>query len=64
MSTGLLVFVVVVAVDVLGLLLDLALATLGETTISEHARTCPLLGAAIVVLQTVGTTGLVAHFWE
>ena len=64
MSVGLIVFTVVVVINVIGLLLDLTLHSIGWTTVSELVWEGDwLIGAFIIALQLVGTVGLVSHFW-
>lgn len=62
-TVGLVVFVVVVVLNVVGLLVDFILILLGMTTITEVVC-CRAwwLGAVIIAVQVVGVVGLAYHF--
>ncbi len=64
MNVGLAVFVLVVAVNVLGLLLDRVLSVEGATTVTDLVRRGDwVIGALIIAWQVVGIAGLAYHFW-
>jgi hypothetical protein len=62
-TSGLIIFVVVQALNLSGLALDLVLYLCGLTTVSERVWARPLLGVPIVVLQAAGAYALATHFW-
>jgi hypothetical protein len=67
MNAGLTVFVIILFIDALGLLLDLAVyLTRGyEDTVTAMVRGGDIfIGLLIIALQVVGTVGLAYHFWE
>ncbi len=67
MTTGLWIFIAVVAVNVLGLLLDgtLALTCGYSCTITNLVRTShPIYGCFIIAVQILGGIGLGFHFFE
>ncbi len=57
------IFILVVAFDVAGLLMDVWLWACGRETVSQMARKGPVIGALIVGLQVVGAVALACHFW-
>lgn len=63
MTAGLWVFITVIALSLLGLILDKYLQLDGATTISASVQLHPLLGVAIIVVELAGTVGLASHFW-
>jgi hypothetical protein len=62
-TAGLVLFVAVVAVNVVGLWLDLALLTSGRETITQRVWKCPPLGLPILTWQLAGLAGLAVHFY-
>ncbi len=63
MTIGLITFVAVVFLDVLGLLLDYLQLCCGGTTISGYVWATPLLGVPILLVQFSGVVGLAWHFY-
>lgn len=64
MTHGLYVFIVVLALDIAGLLIDLSLYLSGHTTITQYVHGgATWLGLAIVVLNIVGVAGIACHFF-
>lgn len=63
MTIYLLLFIVVVAADVLALILDLVLRLTGLWTITELVRRYPAWGIPLVALQIAGAVFLGLHFW-
>lgn len=62
-TVGLIVFVLVVALDVVALLLDLLLVAGGFSTITAFVRRNPWAGVAALAVQAAGALGLAAHFY-
>ncbi len=62
-DVALIVFVALVAVDLLGLLLDLALEQIGLRTVTDWVELYPLLGVPIVAAQCLLPVSIGAHFW-
>lgn len=60
---GLVLFVVVVAVDAAALCFDLWLEATGRKTISEYVWDVPARGVAIVLWQLFGAAGIALHFY-
>ncbi len=63
MTCGLWVFLATVAINVVGLLLDLALDRSGRTTITDLVRMIPAVGLPIIAMQIAGLVGLLHHFY-
>jgi hypothetical protein len=62
-NLGLIVFIAVLVVNILGLLLDGFLLLAGFRTITNRVRKNPILGFPILLLQLVGLAGLAIHFY-
>ena len=60
---GLVLFVQVIVMDVIGLLLDLYLWWKGGPTITSIARQYPVIGILILIMQLIGFGGLLFHFY-
>lgn len=63
-AVGLIVFVVTVAFNAGGLMLDAALAALRLPTVTEFCRKNPWAAAIIIFINIVGLIGLCLHFTE
>ncbi len=63
MTTGFWVFLTVTALNVFGLLLDLALYRAGIRTISSLVWEYPTAGIPIIFAQLCGIVGLFNHFY-
>ena len=61
-SIGIVVFIVVQVLNVLGLSVDLALWETGLPTISYLARRHLWIAASIIMLNGIGVFGLAMHF--
>ncbi len=62
-NVGLVCFVVIVALDATGLLIDLVRVCLGWPTITMGLINCPVLGFLVAVMQFVGAAGFFAHLY-
>lgn len=62
-TVGLIVFVVVLSLDLLGLLYDLFRYLMGWTTISMWVWAYPWWGLPLLALQAAGIAGLAVHFY-
>ncbi len=63
MSNGLIVFLIVLTLDLIGLGVDGLLYLLGQDTITILVRNkYPEIGTAIILLQLLGVFGLWNHF--
>ncbi len=63
MTVGLVMFLSVLALDVLGVVADLLLRLLGWPTITALVREHPPLGEVILFLQGIAAVGLYFHFF-
>jgi hypothetical protein len=59
-----LVFIIVVAVDVLTLVIDAACALLGEGTITAYVIANPIWGIPLLFWQLIGAAGLAIHLYD
>ena len=62
-SVGLILFIAVVAIDVVALLVDLYLTSRGHVSITALARQYLAIRLGIIALQVVGTIGMAVHLW-
>ena len=60
---GLIVFVTVQSLNLIGLLFDLWLWCNGHSTITQHVWNTPIYGLPIILLQVIGLIGLIVHFY-
>jgi hypothetical protein len=60
---GLVIFVLVLEINLMGLSLDLLLALSRMRTISEYARESPMVALAIILVNLAGVAGLFVHFF-
>ena len=61
-SVGLLIFLIVQALNLAGVSLDFALVEHGLPTVTEFGRRNPWLAAIIIIINIVGLVGLAMHF--
>jgi hypothetical protein len=61
MSVGLVLFLVMLAVDVAAMLLDLELLLAGKPTITQHVLKHPVFAIPILGWQAMGVLGLADH---
>lgn len=64
MNTGLFLFIVSVVLNVLGLLLDWFLWSMGWQTITDRVRTDWIVAVPIIEIQLIGLFGLIIHFFK
>ncbi len=63
MTAGLIIFIAVLVIDLIGLLIDKALEWEGYPTITRIVQDRWWVGALILLLQVVGFFGLMFHFY-
>ncbi len=63
MTTGLWVFLVVQAINIIALVIDYGLDQAGLATITAIVVKYPLIGVLIIAWQITGTIGLACHFY-